>query len=83
VFICISSNREHDHDDGYSLFRLGDVCFLVGSILDVLGSYVDLAGFEGLWVVYIDMTACFLWLACSLIDLGAEIYCEFFLIEED
>jgi hypothetical protein len=40
----------------------------------VLGSYVDLAGIEGLWTVFSDMLACFLWLECSLIELGAEIY---------
>ena len=38
-------------------------------------SYFDLAGIGGLlWVVYTDMTACMLWLACSLIDLTVEIY---------
>ena len=40
-------------------------------------SYLDLAnlaGYEELMIIYTDMTACFLWLACSLIELGAEIY---------
>jgi len=40
----------------------------------VLGSYVDLAGAQGLWVIYADMTSNFLWLECALIELGSEIY---------
>jgi hypothetical protein len=35
---------------------------------------VDLAGAQGLWVIYADMTSNFLWLECALIELGAEIY---------
>lgn len=41
---------------------------------EVLGSYVDLAGAQGLWVIYADMTSNFLWLECALIELGSEIY---------
>ncbi|KAL7542507.1 hypothetical protein ACHAWF_007191 [Thalassiosira exigua] len=40
--------REHDYDEGWEtrFFRTGDVCFLLGSVLDCIGSYFDLAGMD-------------------------------------
>ena len=42
--------------------------------MQILGSYLGLAKFEGLAAYLMDIVACLLWLACSLIDLVAEIY---------
>jgi len=56
------------------VFRLGDVMFLVGSALDVLGSYLGVFGAVGLWVGRIDMVACYLWLGCALTNWIAEFY---------
>lgn len=75
---------EHDHDDSnnntlvaerwQSIFRTGDLLFLIGSILDVLGSYFGIAGAVGFWVAYTDVVACYLWLLCGLTEIAAELY---------
>jgi len=62
----------------HTYLRLGDLCFLLGCILDVVESDCDIAGLEGSWKNCLDVAAQLLWLVCALIDLGAEIYwaCE-------
>ena len=67
-------HRDHDYE-GYACFRLSDVCFLLGSMLDVGGCYIDMfSDFVGVGVVYMDLVASFLWLGCAVIDLAAELY---------
>ncbi len=52
---CNLLRREHD-DEGNSCFRLGDVCFLLGSILDVSSSRVGfLIRIFILWVLPINI----------------------------
>jgi hypothetical protein len=59
----------------YYLFaRVGTICFLGGCLLNVLGSYIDLVGFEGLWTLYLDTLASLLWVECAVITMGSEIY---------
>lgn len=62
------------NDQRHLFDRVGTICFLGGCLLNVLGSYTDLAGLEGLWTVYSDILASFLWLECAAIALGGEIY---------
>ena len=66
-------HRNHDYE-GVACFRIGDVCFLVGAVLDCVGSYVGIAGHEGLWVLHMDVFSCCLWLLSGLTDITAEIY---------
>ena len=42
--------------------------------LQVVGSYLDLAGIVSIKVAYTDLVSCFLWVASSLLDMSAEIY---------
>ncbi|KAL7554172.1 hypothetical protein ACHAWF_017579 [Thalassiosira exigua] len=67
---------KHDCGEGWErCFRTGDLCFLLGSVLDCLCSYFDLAGMGYTFgVIYVGLTSNLLWLACSLISLGAELY---------
>ena len=53
---------------------MNNLTLLLVNAWQVLGSYFALAGFEGILAYYMDLVACFLWLACSLIDFSAEIY---------
>jgi len=66
-------HREHEYE-GHPMFRLGDVCFLGGCILDVMISYFSLAGFDDIWLIYVGLTSAILWVLCSLVDVSAEIY---------
>ena len=65
--------RHHDYE-GVACFRIGDICFLMGALLDCIGSYVGIAGREGLWVIQMDVFACCLWLLSALTDITAEIF---------
>lgn len=65
--------RKHDYE-GVACFRIGDVCFLIGAALDCIGSYVGIAGQQGLWVIQMDVFSCCLWLLSALTDITAEIY---------
>lgn len=58
----------------YLFAHVGTICFLGGCLLNVLGSYIDLVGFEGLWTLYSDTLASLLWVECAVITLGSEIY---------
>ena len=66
-------HRNHDYE-GVACFRIGDICFLIGAVLDCVGSYVGIAGHEGLWVLHMDVFSCCLWLFSGLTDITAEIY---------
>ncbi|KAL3766790.1 hypothetical protein ACHAWU_007453 [Discostella pseudostelligera] len=65
--------NEH-HATDYPCFRVGDMFFFLGGMLDIVGSYISLAGMVGIWIAYTDLVACFLWLGCALIAISAEIY---------
>lgn len=65
--------RKHDYQ-GVACFRIGDICFLIGAVLDCVGSYVGLAGYEELWMLRMDVSSCCLWLFSAFTDLTAEIY---------
>ena len=65
--------RKHNYE-GVACFRIGDVCFLIGAVLDCIGSYVGIAEHEGLWVIQMDVFSCCLWLFSALTDITAEIY---------
>ncbi|KAK1748175.1 hypothetical protein QTG54_000114 [Skeletonema marinoi] len=65
--------RKHNYE-GVACFRIGDVCFLIGALLDCIGSYVGIAEHEGLWVIQMDVFSCCLWLFSALTDITAEIY---------
>lgn len=54
--------------------RAGNACFISGAVFDVLESDCTLLGLAGFWLRYCDVAAQLLWLACALIDLGAEVY---------
>ena len=58
------------------LFRVGDVCFLAGNIIDVTVFYFGLAGSDGLGIIRADLTAQILWLVCALIYTARDIYLE-------
>ena len=66
-------HRNHDYE-GVACFRIGDICFLIGAVLDCVGSHVGIAGHEGLWVLHMDVFSCCLWLFSGLTDITAEIY---------
>ncbi|KAL7460120.1 hypothetical protein ACHAXS_000586 [Conticribra weissflogii] len=67
-------HRDHDYE-GYPCFRLSDVCFLFGSLLDIANCYLGTVfGFSGIGLIYSDLVASFLWLGCAIIDLFAEFY---------
>lgn len=65
--------RKHDYE-GVACFRIGDLCFLIGAVLDCVGSYVGLAGYVDLWVIQMDVFSCCLWLFSAFTDMTAEIY---------
>ena len=54
--------------------HLTSCSYLIFCRRQVLGSYFGLAGLQGLWVNYADVTASVLWLACSLIESGVFFY---------
>jgi len=67
-------HRDHDYE-GYPCFRLSDICFLCGSLLDIANCYLGTVfGFSGIGLIYSDLVASFLWLGCAFIDLLAEFY---------
>jgi len=66
-------HRKHDYE-GVACFRIGDLCFLSGAILDCVGSYAGIAHQEGLWVLHMDLFSCCLWLFSALTDFTAEVY---------
>jgi len=67
-----TTNEQHRHH--YLFARVGTICFLGGCLLNVLGSYIDLVGLEGMWTLYSDTLASLLWVECAVITLGSEIY---------
>ena len=73
---CNLFRREHNkHLTGRDrLFRVGDVCFLAGNIIDVTVVYLGLAGRSGLGIIRADLAAQILWLICALIDTAREVY---------
>lgn len=66
-------HRNHDYE-GVKCFRIGDICFLIGAILDCIGSYVSLLQHEALWVIQMDLVSCCLWVFSALTDVTAEVY---------
>lgn len=70
-----TTTTTHEQQRQYYLFaRVGTICFLGGCLLNVLGSYIDLVGFEGLWTLYLDTLASLLWVECAVITMGSEIH---------
>ena len=49
------------------VYRVGDLCFFIGAILDVLASYLEFGAVHGFWIVY---TA---WLVCAATDCTEEL----------
>jgi len=46
--------------------------FFAGSAMECVVSYADLAGFDGVWLLYVDSLACLLWLYCALAGVAVE-----------
>ena len=66
-------HRDHDYE-GHPCFRMSDILFLLGCLLDIGGSYLGIGGVHWVGIVYMDIISTFLWLGCALIDLTAEMY---------
>mmetsp|Transcript_19446 Transcript_19446/g.45562 ORF Transcript_19446/g.45562 Transcript_19446/m.45562 type:complete len:285 (+) Transcript_19446:315-1169(+) len=74
---CNLFRREHHLTGRGRLFRVGDVCFLAGNIIDVTVVYLSLAGRSGLGIIRADLAAQILWLVCALIDTAREIFTSY------
>ena len=72
------NNGYYEHESGVGrmvCFRISDLCFLIGSMVEVVGSWLTLVGFTRVMILaQMYIVSAFLWLACALIDLDAEIY---------
>ena len=55
------------------VYRVGDLCFFIGAILDVLASYLEFGAVHGFWIVYTDLSASVLWLVCAATDCTEEL----------
>jgi len=46
--------------------------FFAGSAMECIVSYAYLAGFDGVWLLYLDSLACLLWLYCAVAGVAVE-----------
>jgi hypothetical protein len=64
--------QDHGYVGKEELFRISVICFMMGGVLDILGCYLDEAGFGGVGLILMDMLSAFLWLGCALVSLGCS-----------
>ncbi len=70
-----SSMTEYGYAVSLTLYLLSCTkldLFFAGSAIECFVSYAYLAGYDEVWLLYLDLLACLIWLYCALVGVAAQ-----------